>query len=207
MVNPPNEVLLNMQVELHENEEVMVSPPLLGNNKKEPFVWPTDRLGHTLTGSLSFIILFSMVCYALSVSNTAEVQAACGKQLWQFVLAHLVMPIGLFIIIIFGTVGVMGCCIGFSDQDEAFLPIVFAFIGAVMLLSYSSLFLGFGVPIVNAAMNAEGCTAALSGVSFTNSPLLIIMCWIYLALDGLVLLCVALAILFGCCFAFAPTTP
>jgi hypothetical protein len=163
----------------------------------------------SMLSSLPFLAFFSFVCYALSVSNTTAVQDACGAQLWQFTLAHLVVPMGLALVIIIGTVGIMACCLGFSDQDEAFMPIVFGIVGSIVMMAYSSLFLGFGVPIVQSAMNSPGCVAALSDVSFTRTPLLGILGCIYLAFDGLVLLSMLLIILFGCCMVSSstPTPP
>ena len=171
--------------------------------EEDPLFYPrAAKWCNSMVASLPFLCFFGFVCYALSVSNTSAVQDACGAQLWQFTLAHLVVPLGLSFVVIMCTVGVMACCVGFSDQDEAFLPIVFGIVGAIIMVAYSSLFLGFGVPIVQSALNSPACVTALSDISFTRTPLLGILACIYLAFDGLVLLTLLLLILFGCCLAY-----
>ena len=150
---------------------------------------------------LPFTVFFGLVCYALSVSNTAEVQAACGSSLWNLVLAHLVVPMGLSIVIIVATVGFMICCFGFSDYEEPNLPIVFGMVAAGVIVLYCSLFLGMGVPIIQDAMSSEICKAELSRVSFTETPLLGILGCFYLVTDGLLLFLVTMCLLLAGCLA------
>jgi hypothetical protein len=152
----------------------------------------------TLVRSLSglpFLVFFGLVCYALSVSNTAEVNEACGARLWKLILAHLVVPIGLSLVIVVGTVVVVICAFGFSDTGESNLPIVMGVVTALVMLAYCSLFLGLGYPIVREAMYSEACVKALSHVSFTHTPLLGILGCIYLVFDVIVLSLLVLALL------------
>jgi hypothetical protein len=168
--------------------------PLLGQPERKSKL----DLAHVL-GALPMLAFVICVIYALAVSNTDAVQQACGKQLWQFTLAHLIVPLGLSFVIIIGTVGVMACCIGFSPEAESFMPVVFAIVASVVVVSYSSLFLGFGVPIVHSAMSSQRCVDALSDASGTRSAMLGILACIYLVFDGLLLLALACVLLFVSC--------
>ena len=164
------------------------------NNKPAP-------LPHAL-GSLPFLVFFCFVCYALSASNIPEVKTACGPELWQFVLAHLVVPMGLVIVVVVVPACIMAGCV----QDETLMPIVFGVVGGVLCLLHSCLFLGLGLPIVAKAMQSDVCVSALSSASFTHTPLLGILGCVYLAMDGLVLLVLVIALLCGCCLGLAPSS-
>jgi hypothetical protein len=145
--------------------------------------------------ALAFLVFVVFVCYALSVSNTTEVHDACGAQLWKLILAHLVVPIGLSLGIVVGTVAVIVCAFGFSEMGESNLPIVAGVLTSLVMLMYCSLFLGLGYPIVRDAMYSDTCVQALSSVSFTHTPLLGIMGCIYLVFDAIVLGLLVLGVL------------
>ena len=154
--------------------------------------------GNVLT-MIFFLIYFVMVCYALGVSNTAEVQEACGSNLWKFVLAHLVVAMGLALVIVVSTAVSMICCFGLSDAEEPMVPFVFVVVSAFVLVLYASLFIGLGYPIVHDAMSSTPCLTELSNVSFTKTPLLGIFGCMYLALDALILIVIALGLVAAAC--------
>ena len=168
---------------------------LFSNTEKPSTNSITTTLGNVLSG-IPFLLFLILVCYALSVSNTSEVHDACGHQLWQFVIAHLIVPIGLSLVIILCTVTVVICIFGFSDSGENNMLVVFVVVAALLLCMQSSLFLGFGYPIVRDAMYSDTCVKALSHVSFTNTPLLGILGCIYLVSDVIVLSLLVFAVLF-----------
>jgi hypothetical protein len=148
------------------------------------------------------LVFVAFVCYALAVSNTTEVHDACGKQLWEMMLAHLLVPLGLVLVIVVGTVIVVLCTFGFSDVGESHLPIAATVVTVLVMLMYCSLFLGLGYPIVRDAMYSEACVNALSHVSFTHTPLLGILGCVYMVMDVIVLALILFALLFGGSFLF-----
>ena len=153
--------------------------------------------------SLGNLAFFVFVVYALSVSNTTAVQTACGSsKLWTYVLAHLVAgTAGVIIIILFlcGWLSLMFSVVkegGGASQITGISGIVFF----IYVLAYTCTFLGLGVPIVTSAMNSDECVKALSNASFTNTPLLGILAWIYIAVDALILLVLIGFLCIFCCW-------
>jgi hypothetical protein len=145
----------------------------------------------SLANLLALMTFEGFVCYSLVVSNTQEVQTACGTELWKLVLAQCILGVCLVFVIIVATVAVMGCCFGFGEDsvDAAIgMPFVFAIVVGVVLLVYTCTFLGWGAPIVISVFGSQPCLDALSAVSATGSPLLAIMASIYLIGDALILL-------------------
>jgi phosphate starvation-inducible membrane PsiE len=66
-----------------------------------------------------FLVFLAFVCYALSVSYSTKVNDACGAQLWKLILAHLLVPLGLLLVIVVGTVTVIICTVVFLKSERA----------------------------------------------------------------------------------------
>ena len=154
--------------------------------------------------SLGNLAFFVFVVYALSVSNTTAVQTACGSsKLWTYVLAHLVAgTAGIFAIIILFLCGWLSLIVSAGDGGGGMSQItgISGIVFFIYVLAYTCTFLGLGVPIVTSAMNSDECVKALSNASFTNTPLLGILAWIYIAVDALILLVLIGFLCIFCCW-------
>ena len=141
-------------------------------------------------GVLADLVFIGFLIYAVVVSNTTGVADACGSKLWEYMLARLILSfVGVFVFVCAG--GLLFACLQSPGA-----------IGACMgLLSmvYSAVLLGVGARIVTDALASPACVAALSAVSFTNSPILAILGCVFIGLDALQMtLIVCAGVIFGC---------
>ena len=121
---------------------------------------------------LTFLVF---VCYSLSVSNKESVFEACGRDLWGYMVARTVLGYSFifFVICFFGAVGL------FVQENSSLPLILFLFLG------YHVTLLALGVKFSSDAMGNSACTTALSDASFTNSPLLAQLAYVFVALDSI----------------------
>jgi hypothetical protein len=104
-------------------------------------------------------------------SNTESVFLACGRQLWDFVVAHTVL---LLMLTIFSIV------FKYLDDNNKYkmlrIALIFSLLYNLAMMIMAFVFAG------EAIGNAK-CTAALSAVSSTKSPLLAQLTYVYAVYD------------------------
>jgi len=145
--------------------------------------------------ALAFIVF---VIYALATGNKEEVHKACGDSLWIFILSRLILTFCEgFLICIMGMIQI--CVLSLSSSDPGNMAFCFVWVGGLMLISLHAVLVAEGSIITSNAMNDVLCNAALTSVSFTQSPLLGILGYIYVALDSIFLL---IFTCFGMCSIF-----
>ena len=144
-----------------------------------------------------------LVIYSLITSNTSEVSGKCGDSLWKFMLSRLILFFfeGFFFMFV-GALNmcVISFCACWNESVKMFLMFVFPL---VCLIALHGTFVGVGFTITQAAMADSLCTSALSSVSFTNSPLLAFLGYVYVGLDSLMLFLITCGGLYLCCFGIA----
>ena len=144
-----------------------------------------------------------LVIYSLVTSNTSDVSQKCGDSLWKFMLARLILF--FFEGFLFMFVGALNMCMVtfcecWSNDVRMCVMMVFPL---VCLLALHGTFVGVGFTVAQTAMSDSLCTSALSSVSFTNSPLLALLGYVYVALDSLVLFVITCGCLYLGCFSIA----
>jgi hypothetical protein len=145
--------------------------------------------------ALAFIVF---VIYALATGNKEEVHKACGDSLWIFILSRLILTFCEgFLICIIGMIQI--CVLSLSSSDPGNMAFCFVWVGGLMLIALHAVLVAEGSIITSKAMNDVLCNAALTSVSFTHSPLLGILGYIYVALDSIFLL---IFTCFGMCSIF-----
>lgn len=162
-----------------ENEETERSP----SRSKGPglVIWA----GISYLSSLAFM---GLVIYALVVSDTDSVTNACGRALWNFLCFRLCFAIfEAMSMCFFGRNTLIGDERGGGRIEGAAYGLILAGIFHIILL-------GVGAFYVSQAMNNETCRNALASVSATNSPLLGILEYVYVALDAFLILSIACVI-------------
>lgn len=126
-----------------------------------------------LTQSILYPTFQIFVIYALAVSDSNTVTDACGSKLWNFVLAELLFHF---------LEGVIFYKIHWLIVGSSPAPFWIA-----MMLIIHIIPLSFGVNIVIPAMEKAECSTALSSVSFTSTPMLGIIGYIFVVLDSIAL--------------------
>lgn len=162
----------------------------LGETDKNNFYLSCN--GGLLSGIPS-LIFTGFLIYAVVVSNTTGVADACGSKLREYMLARLILS--------FVWIFALACAAGlFFACTKS--PVAVGVCMGVLYFIYIAVMLGVGTSFVIDALALPKCVAALSAVSFTNSPLLIILGCITVGLDALmalILSCVGVS--FGCALA------
>lgn len=153
----------------------------------------SSSYSRTLVGGLPSLTFIGFLIYAVAVSNTAGVADACGRTLWDYMLARLILCfVGSFGFVCVG--GMLMLCL----QSKGAIG---AGIVGLLFVVYIAVMLGVGTHIVTGALASPGCVSALSEVSFTGTPLLAILGCVLSGLDGLCLLAVLCVGVFFCCAA------
>jgi len=151
------------------------------------------------TLSLPAIALIVFAIYALAVSNTSEINKACGgDSLWKFVISSLFINFFQFFTFCIGmsiAMCIFGGSGGLSEIDKSMMV---AGLGLFLIACALGGLVGAGFTITKAAMDLPECSAALSAVSFTHTPLLAIIAYVYVAIDCFLLVLVS----FGGTFVF-----
>ena len=136
-------------------------------------------MGITYLSSLAFM---GLVIYALVVSDTESVTAACGRALWNFMCVRLGFAFFEFFVMCFvRRETLIGDQWGEGRVEGAAYALMLMGITHIVLL-------GTGSSYVSQAMNNETCRTAMASVSVTDSPLLGILEYTYVGLDGFVTL-------------------
>ncbi len=173
-------LLPQTQTQTRELEEEVEKP---APRRKGPVAVMCDIIRY-----LSPPVFTGLVIYALVVSNTEDITRACGTALWSFMCTRLFFTI--FELLLLCLFGYYKSNSDISDNDKI-EGVAYAF---VCLGVTHIVMLGLGAFYVSQAMNNDTCTAALASVSATNSPLLGILGYIYVPLDGLIALTVIYSI-------------
>ena len=126
---------------------------------------------------LPMVSLIAFLTYAVFVSHTATINAACGgEELWIFMIVRLVFLFGGIFVLLFPTL-LLGTCLR-----------NFATAAAVVAVVYLATMIGFGAHFGSAALSNATCASALSAASVSNSPILAILCMVFVGLDACALL-------------------
>jgi hypothetical protein len=139
--------------------------------------------GTQLINSLLSLTLFGFVTYALHVSNKETVFEACGRNLWNYTVSRLILGCLSWLLI---TVMFSYYIKPFLQNLEHGLCTLPCF--TIFLFAYHVTLLALGIKFSSDAMGNTTCTTALSEVSFTNSPLLAQLAYVFIALDSIILL-------------------
>ena len=154
--------------------------------------------------SMLFALAFEgLVIYSLVASNTNEVSQKCGDSLWKFMLARLILFFFEgFLFVFLGALGmcVSGVCACWTEGVKVCLMLIFPL---VCLVALHATLVGVGFSITQKAMADSLCASALSSASSTDSPLLALLAYVYVALDCLVLFLVTCGGLYVGCFSVA----
>lgn len=139
--------------------------------------------GTQLINSLLSLTLFGFAIYALAVSNKETVFEACGRDLWNYMVSRLILGCFSWLLITM----IFFCYIrAFLQNLEHGLCTLPCF--TIFIFAYHVTFLALGIKFSSDAMGNTTCTTALSEVSFTNSPLLAQLAYVFIALDSIILL-------------------
>lgn len=163
------------------------------NPNSDPFAWQraNTTINHNFHYEVSIatkiinaivnLVFLGFTIYAIAVSNKETVFDACGKNLWGFMIARVVIG-GSFLVII-GTAAIPFLLLmAFKDTIQASTTLPCLLFLAVM---YQVTVLALGVKFSSDAMGNSACTTALSDVSFTNSPLLAQLTYVFVAFDSI----------------------
>ena len=137
--------------------------------------------------SILAVVFQVLVLYALVASNVNAVSMPCGSLLWNFMFSRFVL---VFVeLIIFGVSNAV------LQYEAIYDPIYHNMKQVAFVVISHTIYIALEVISARGAMDSTQCVAALSNVSFTNSPLLVIACYVYLAID-------ILAVLLATCACF-----
>jgi uncharacterized Tic20 family protein len=121
------------------------------------------------------LTFLGLVIYSVDSCNKETVFIACGKHLWNYMIVRLILGSLSFL--------VLTCiiCTAISAFKEK--GIIYCF--TILVLVYHLTFIGIGAQVTTDAMKNGNCTSALSDASFTHSPLLAQLGYVFLAFDSL----------------------
>ena len=156
------------------------------NNMNFKLSFPTN-----LILALADITLLAFVMYSLVVTNNDTVFVACGHALWDYMISRLIL--GNLFLIVWGFLFCVGFVMLNGNDGAIFACFIF------LLFAYHVSLLGIGAKITSDAMQITNCTSSLSDVSFTHSPLLAQLGYVYLALDCLWVFLIIVLVCFGAC--------
>lgn len=136
------------------------------------------------------ILFISVNIYALSTVNSSPTAlSVCGKDLWNLLLVHIIMPI---------LMGFLFCILAlvlspFMLQCTHRHPVYLFLIPLLTMAVYNSTMLCLGIKYIIDVQNKKGedCVQALTEASkglSPNFPLLIVLSWVFVAIDSLSLL-------------------
>ena len=139
--------------------------------------------------SLANLTLIGFVIYSLHVTNNANVLEACGNSLWNYMLSRLIlMCVSSFVL---GSI-VLATGMSFKGGNGLALCLIF------IVFAYHVAFLGIGASVTSAAMKSTNCTSTLSEASFTHSPLLAELGYVFISFDCVWLFVILVVSLMGC---------
>jgi hypothetical protein len=150
--------------------------------RKLTFPWPVKLIFYVAS-----LVFEGFVVYALYASNVTTILESCGGDLWNFMLARLIIAVLIWIQIL--------CCPKASHSigiGVAGICFVFLF-----LIVHSTL-LGLGLKFTMDAMHNSACVSSLSDASFTHSALLGQLAYGFIVVDGLCVILVFTAVCIAC---------
>jgi len=180
--------------EFEEQEEYAYEESRSFSNNMLPKNWV-----HQAFSLLLYIFFLSLLLYSIiQVSSShAEFEAKCGedgKAFFQFMIARLVMGFFEFAVLM-----LFACCISLcmgpcmsSAPSETFVKIQ-TLVPMLLILTLHAVLLGLGASYASKIANDE-CERLLSDISFTKSPLFLILGWIYVGIDALLVFIAAIGI-------------
>ena len=185
-----------------ENALLMVCCTTNGNYEQQDAVEPKvqtnlSKICEITCGlGMSFLVIFFqvLVLYALVTSNVNGVSIACGSLLWNFMFSRFVL--------VFVELIILGVTSAVLHNEACNDPIYYNMKQVAFLVISHAIYIVFEGISIQQSMDSTQCVAALSNVSFTNTPLLGILCYIYLTLDILAVLlstcaCVLMIVIVG----------
>ena len=125
---------------------------------------------------VNFVFL-GLVIYSVDSCNTESVFIACGKELWNYMIVRLILGSLSFLLLM------CFVCTICTALGKTQVGIIYCFI--FLVLVYHVTFIGIGAQVTTDAMKNSNCTSALSDASFTHSPLLAQLGYVFLAFDCL----------------------
>ena len=156
------------------------------NNHQVDFKLPSQCIPVLGLAELTFLVF---VTYSLVVTNSETVFTNCGNSLWNYMISRLILG---YLFLFFYCLVVCGVFTAMSTMDACTIACIF-----FTVFVYHISLVGVGAKVITDAMHNTGCTSSLSEVSFTHSPLLAQLGYVYLSLDCIWVFLMMLAV---CCF-------
>jgi hypothetical protein len=124
------------------------------------------------------IVFIVFVSISISETNKDVVFNACGRDLRNYILTRVILGcLSAFVFAFFICIGQCGAYLFKNGNGmKCFV---------LLLFLYHAVFIGVGAKIITDAMQSTDCTSALSQASFTHSPLLAELGYVFLVLDCL----------------------
>jgi hypothetical protein len=167
----------------------------------------SNKIVEQLISTLLVITFEAFVIYALATGNGTEISEKCGDSLWKFVLSRLILSfIEGIIIICMGSIQMLILFSSLRPETSASLEFYCLIIGAIFMLGLHAVLIGVGFTITNKSMEDAACNAALSSASFSNTPLLGIVGYVFVVIDCLILFLVTCSSLCIGCMGLAMNT-
>lgn len=160
------------------NPKMYTQPGIIYRNPNTDL--PSENSLQSIVFSVLSLAEFALYLYVLISSHTPAVLEACGSDLWNTMLANILVG--------FLLVGVICCAALCGPAGVVFAFVVFL----VVMVTMVSLLLHFGVQ----ALNAPACNAAMSAATTFRAPMLAVMAFVSAAMSGAYLLVFACALLF-----------
>ena len=146
------------------------------------------------------LTFLGLVIYSLDSCNIDAVFAVCGRDLWNYMVTRLTLG-SLGFLVLTCIVCTIGIEIFFNFGNGTGNPNAgMLYCGIFLVLVYHLTFIGIGAQVTTDTMKNRNCTSALSDASFTHSPLLAQLGYVFLAFDCL---WVFLMIVVACMACFA----
>lgn len=175
-----------------ENITVMQVPEacVQVEERRYKFPWQIRLVLYVLS-----LVFQGFVIYALYASNSTAVSDACGRDLWNFMLARLIVALLFW-------VQVMLCTTALYSKGASVQGVCYIF----LFLTMRSTLLGLGLKFTTDAMHNSACISALSDASFTHSALLGQLGYVFVSIDAFCVLFVFIAVCIACGIAISFNT-
>lgn len=153
---------------------------------------PATVANSTFSGIMALAVVALTVTALVEVSHNKEYDFKCGEageNFFKWMIARLCLIIAENLIIML-----------LSSVALCILPPSFPVLILVLKCVSATIYLALGVIFTNEVMLNQACVDAMSNSSFTHSPLLMIMGWVYVGVDALLVLMYIVGSCFTCCF-------
>lgn len=141
------------------------------------------------------VMFFYVLCIYSLVTANSETEV-CGRDLWNLLLMHLVMPfiaVSFFLMVALLVYPFLLSC---THRN----PFCLFFVPLLLLFAYNCTMLVLGIKFLTDTK--QECSDALTKASkdiSPSAPLLIVLSWVYVAIDALSLLTEIISLLFLIC--------